>query len=391
MHAPDLNEAALPPSWRSGRYVTQAAGYRAFIPAPLPPVPPVRFDGAMQALMSRADQALGRLDGAVQTLPDADLFVFMYVRKEAVLSSQIEGTQSSLNDVLAAEAQIMSPDTPRDVNEVLNYVRSLNLGMQLLDSLPVSVRLVRELHRELLAGVRGQERSPGELRISQNWIGPGGAGLSQATFVPPPPHEVGPALSDWERFLHAEDELPALVKIGLAHAQFETIHPFLDGNGRVGRLLIALLLSEHKVLHRPVLYLSHYFRRHRTAYYDALQATRDRGDWEGWIEFFLTAVGEVAVEAASTARAIVDLRERHRRALAEHLGRGAASGLRVLEALYARPIVSVSDVQRVAGTTYQAANDLVARLEGLGVLREITGQVRHRRFRYEEYVRLFAG
>ncbi|MBA3890013.1 MAG: Fic family protein [Gemmatimonadaceae bacterium] len=375
---------------RAGRYVAQPTGYRAFMPASMPPEPPLEFDGAMQVLLSRADQALGRLDGAIQTLPDADMFVFMYVRKEAVLSSQIEGMQSSLHDVLAAEAELASADTPRDVGEVLNHVRAVNLGMRLLPTLPVSVRLVRELHRELLTGVRGQERSPGEPRTSQNWIGAGGVSLSEASFVPPPPHAVAAALGELERFIHAEDDLPVLVKIGLAHAQFETIHPFLDGNGRVGRLLIALLLAERGVLLRPVLYLSHYFRQHRSAYYEALQATRDSGDWEGWITFFLRAVGEVAVEATGTARAIVDLRERHRLAIGNDLGRSAASGLRVLESLYRRPIVSVADVRAVTGTTYQAANDVVARLEGIGVLHEITGQVRHRRFRYDDYVDLFA-
>lgn len=388
MDTADLNSPGA--TWRSGRYVSQPTGYRAFIPTPLPPSPPVAIAGRMQRLLSVADQALGRLDGAIQTLPDADLFVFMYVRKEAVLSSQIEGTQSSLNDVLAAEAEILTPGQGRDVDEVLNYVRALNLGVSLLPSLPVSVRLIRELHRELLTGVRGQERSPGELRTSQNWIGPGGAGLREATFVPPPPHEVGQALTDWERFVHAEDELPPLVKIGLAHAQFETIHPFLDGNGRVGRLLIGLLLSEREILHRPVLYLSHYFKRHRAAYYDALQSTRDSGDWEQWMEFFLRAVGSVAGEATSTARAIVDLRERHRRVITDELGRGAGSALRVLESLYARPIVSVAAVQAVTGTTFQAANHLVSRLEGLGIVQEITGNARNRRFRYESYVRLFA-
>lgn len=388
--APESQESVEDNQYRAGRYIRQASGYRAFIPAPLPPKPPIHISDRLQALLSRADISLGRLDGAIQTLPDSDLFVFMYVRKEAVLSSQIEGTQSSLNDVLAAEAQILSPEAPRDVAEVLNYVAAMNDGIARLATLPVSVRLIKELHERLLAGVRGAAKSPGEIRRSQNWIGAGGALLSDATFVPPPPDDVPQALSDWERFVHDDTPMPLLVKIGLAHAQFETIHPFLDGNGRVGRLLIALLLVERQVLQRPVLYVSHYFKRHRSLYYDRLQAIRDVGDWEPWIEFFLAAVGEVADEAASTARKIVELRERHRALVLRELGRGASSGLHVLEMLYSRPIVAVADVMAVTKTSYAAANNLVSRLETLGVLSEITGHARNRRFRYEEYVRMFS-
>jgi Fic family protein len=374
---------------RAGRYVRQPAGYRAFVPEALPPVPPVRMTSSLQAHLSQADRALGRLDGSIQTLPNPDLFVFMYVRKEAVLSSQIEGTQSSLQDVLAAEAQILSPDRPQDVTEVVNYVRAMNHGLDRLATLPVSVRLIREIHGRLLEGVRGAHLTPGEIRTSQNWIGPAGCTLSEATFVPPPPHEVARLLSDLERFLHAESDLPLLVKIGLAHAQFETIHPFLDGNGRVGRLLITFLLCEQKVLLKPVLYLSHYFKRHRQHYYDRLQAIRDAGDWEGWLAFFLTGVGEVSAQATDTARRILALREEHRRAIADQLGRAAGNGHRVLEYLYEHPIVSVADVQGLIGTTYTAANELVARLTTAGILQEITGYVRNRRFRYEAYVRLF--
>lgn len=348
------------------------------------------MDESLQLLLSRADRALGRLDGSIQTLPAAELFVFMYVRKEAVLSSQIEGTQSSLDDVLAAEAEILSQSAPRDIAEVLNYVGAMNHGLERLATLPVSVRLVRELHARLLTGVRGAERSPGELRRSQNWVGPSGALLADATFVPPPPEEVPQALSDWERFLHAEDTTPVLLKIGLAHAQFETIHPFLDGNGRIGRLLIALLLGEREVLHRPVLYLSHYFKRHRAQYYDSLQAIRDEGRWEEWIAFFLTAVAEVAEEATLTARKIVELRERHRTLIQGELGRATGSALRILESLYAKPIVSVKDIITVTGTTFAAANELVKRLVTLGILGEITGHARNRRFRYDEYVRIFS-
>ena len=302
-------EVTQPLRHRAGRYIAQPTGYRAFSPAPLPPQPPVRLEGELQGLLSKADRALGRLDGSIQTLPNPDLFVFMYVRKEAVLSSQIEGTQSSLQDLLAAEAHILSPGLPRDVDEVVNYVNAMNYGLARLAELPVSVRLIREIHQRLLQGVRGARLTPGELRRTQNWIGPGGCGLNEATFVPPPPHQVPEALGALETFLHAESDIPALVQIGLAHAQFETIHPFLDGNGRVGRLLISFLLCQREILVKPVLYLSHYFTRHRAEYYERLQAIRDTGDWEGWLAFFLRGVASVSLEATDTARRILALRE----------------------------------------------------------------------------------
>ena len=376
---------------RAGRYQRQATGYRAFIPAPLPPDPPLQLKGELQTLLSQADRALGRLDGSVSTLPNPDLFVFMYVRKEAVLSSQIEGTQSSLQDLLAAEADLFGPDTKtRDVDEVINYVRAMKHGLARLAELPVSVRLIREIHEHLLQGVRGSRLTPGELRRSQNWIGPGGCTLMDATFVPPPPEVVPEALGALETFLHRQDDLPALVKIGLAHAQFETIHPFLDGNGRIGRLLITFLLTECGILHKPVLYLSHYFKRHRQAYYEHLQAVRDHGDWEGWLAFFLRGVADVSAEAASTARRILALREEHRMAITAGLGRAAGNGHKVLETLFDRPIVSVADIESMTGTSYAAANKLVARLTELGILQEVTGYSRNRRFRYEPYVRLFS-
>lgn len=376
-------------STRAGRYIRQPTGYRAFIPARLPPEPALALTGDLPGLLSQADRAMGRLDGSVLTLPNPDLFVFMYVRKEAVLSSQIEGTQSSLQDLLAAEADLFDENMPRDVDEVVNYVRAMKHGLARLHELPVSVRLIREIHNELLQGVRGGRLQPGELRHTQNWIGPAGCTLATAAFVPPPPDEVPQALGELEAFLHRDDGLPPLVKIALAHVQFETIHPFLDGNGRVGRLLITFLLTEGGVLHKPVLYLSHFFRQHRQAYYDHLQAVRERGEWEAWLAFFLRGVIEVAGEAADTARRIQLLREQNRTAITERLGRAAGNGHRVLESLFDRPIVTVADVRALTGTTYAAANVLVARLAELGLLVEMTGYARNRRFRYEAYVRLF--
>ncbi len=374
---------------RAGRYVRQPAGYRAFLPAPLPPVPAVDLGGPLRDLLSGADYALGRLDGAVLTLPSPDVFVFMYVRKEAVLSSQIEGTQSSLQNLLAAEALLADPDAPTDVGEVINYVRAMNYGLSRLRELPLSVRLIREIHAELMRGVRGGRLTPGELRTTQNWIGPGGCSLREASFVPPPPHEVPAVLSDLERYLHSGDALPPLVRVGLAHAQFETIHPFLDGNGRVGRLLITFLLTEMNLLARPVLYLSHYFKRRRSEYYERLQAIRDAGDWEGWLAFFLTGVTEVSREAAQTAAGVLRVREDCRARIADQLGRAAANGHRILERLFDHPIIAVATVRDWLDVTPASANTLVNRLVDAGILREITGYSRNRRFRFDPYLRVF--
>jgi Fic family protein len=376
---------------RSGRLIRQDSGYTAFFPAPLPPRPPIALTGGLQSLLSNADRELGRLDGSIQTLPNPDLFVMMYVRKEAVLSSQIEGTQSSLQDLLAAEAKVFAVEDSRDVAEVVNYVKAMNYGLDRLKNLPVSVRLFREIHEKLLTGVRGSALTPGELRRSQNWIGPAGCTLADAAFIPPPPEEVPQALGDLERFLHQDDDMPLLLKIGLAHVQFETIHPFLDGNGRIGRLLITFLLCEREVLRKPVLYLSYYFKRHRQAYYDHLQAVRDSGDWEGWLAFFLRGIAEVSAQAAETARRILELREKHRTLITEHLGRAAGNGHRVLEHLYMRPIISVKEVRSITNTSNPAANQLVQKLVEQGIVNEITGRKRNRRFRYESYIRLFEG
>jgi len=375
---------------RSGRYISQPNGYSAFIPRPLPPDPAAAMDDEMLTLVSAADRALGRLDGSISALPDPDLFVLMYVRKEAVLSSQIEGTQSSLNDLLEAEAKILSPRRPADVGEVINYVGAMNYGLDRLKKLPVSVRLIREIHEKLLAGVRGRNRQPGELRTSQNWIGPSGCTLSEATFIPPPPGEVPQALSDLESFVHAEDPMPPLLKIGLVHAQFETVHPFLDGNGRVGRLLITFLLCERNILQTPVLYISHYFKRHRGKYYEMLQGTRGQGDWESWLKFFLTAVAEVSREASDTARRIVVLRERDRQKVMDSFGRAAGNGLKVLERLYSLPLVSVNQMAKTAGVSFPAASRLKDRFVEQGILEELTGRARNRRFRYSEYINLFS-
>jgi Fic family protein len=374
-----------PTSTRAGSFRRQGAGYDAFIPAPLPPDPPIEVEPDMLGLLSAADQAVGRLDGVIQTVPNPDLFVAMYVRREAVLSSQIEGTQTTLEDLLAAELEPSTPGLPDDVEEVVNYVRAMNYGLERLSTLPLSRRLVREIHAELLRGGRGAHRMPGEFRRNQNWLGAENAPIERATFVPPPVPEMESALDDFERFLHEETELPVLIHVGLAHAQFETIHPFIDGNGRVGRLLITFLLVHRGVLHRPLLYLSHYLRRNRAEYYDRLMAIRLRGDWEGWLRFFLTGVAETAFEATRTAQAILHLRERHRELVRKRAG---LNGVRLFDLLFDRPLINVNLVRDSLGISFATANKLVRHLEEVGVLNEITGGRRSRIFRYDAYLDL---
>ena len=384
--APAKNSKA---SRRTGHYQRQPTGYRAFLPTPLPPDPPIAIEGELQTLLSQADRALGRVDGVAQTLPNPDLFVFMHTRKEAVLSSQIEGTQSSLHDLLAAEAKFRPPGQPDDVREVLNYVNAMNYGLNRLAELPLSIRLIKEIHERLLAGVRGGNLQPGELRTSQNWIGPPGCTLNEANFVPPPPHEVLAMLGDLEKYMHRENNLPPLIQIGLIHAQFETIHPFLDGNGRVGRLLITFLLCQQKILLKPILYLSYFFKQHHMEYYAQLQSVRENDDWEGWLIFFLRGVVEVGAETTRAMRSILAMREQHRTLITTRLGRIAGNGLKVLEHLYQHPILPVGAVREITGTSYTAANHLVVELTEAGILEEITGRKRSRLFRYSQYLRIF--
>src|SRR2546428_59532 len=329
MFSSDLNMALHQTSTRAGHYVKQPTGYLAFIPSALPPNPRIRFDDAFLEVLSRADRAVGRLDGCAETLPNSELFVFMYIRKEAVLSSQIEGTQASLMDVLEFEATARE-GTTKDVSDVFNYVAAMKYGLGRLKSLPVSLRLIREIHAKLLANVRCA-RNAGEFRTTQNWIGPAGSPLKDAVFVPPPPVDMHTALDVMEKFLHAKDPMPYLVRAGIAHAQFETIHPFVDGNGRLGRLLITYMLCEHKILRKPLLYLSYFFKQNRSEYYDRLQAVRNMGQWEQWLKFFLRGIAEVAEEATMTARRIVQLREQHRKVVAQRLGRSAGRALTLME------------------------------------------------------------
>jgi Fic family protein len=377
---------------RSGQFIKQAAGYRAFIPAPLPPAPPLNIDTEMTRLLSDADWALGRLDGIATVLPNPDLFVSMYIRQEAVLSSQIEGTQSTLEDVLQFEIDSKGQDFPKDIEEVVNYVGAMNYGLERLKTLPLSLRLIREIHSKLLAGVRGSNRTPGEFRTSQNWIGPAGCTLANATFVPPPVHEMQVSLDNLEKFLHADD-LPLLIQCGLAHAQFETIHPFLDGNGRVGRLLITFLLCQKRALERPLLYLSHYLKQNRAEYYDRLTSIRTNGDWEGWLKFFIRGIHQVSREATDTARNILKIREGHRELLNERLSKDKLAATPYdfifLEYLFEQPITTVRMAEQRLNCTFVTAGKVVDRFVKLGLLEEVTGFQRNRRFRYAPYLALF--
>lgn len=377
---------------RGGTWVRQPGGFDAFVPTRLPPDPPLTYTGRMVGLLSRADQAVGRLDGEVRNLPNPDLFVAMYVRREAVLSSQIEGTQSTLEDLLAVELEPRIRDFSTDVNEIVQYVAAMNHGLERLNELPVALGLIKEIHRVLLAGGRGADKRPGEFRNDQNFIAPAGVRrIEEATFVPPPVapvDEMRLALNDLERFLNQPPpEMPSLIHVGLAHAQFETIHPFMDGNGRVGRLLITFLLVHQGILHRPLLYLSVFLKRHRSEYYERLMAVRERGDFEGWLEFFVTGVAETAEEATLKARAIVALREQHRALIQKH--RLPTNAFRLLDLLFDRPLVDIALVRDELGITFATANKLVESLQSLGLVKEITGRKRDRIFRFEPYLHFF--
>ncbi len=372
-----------PGSTRAGRFVRQQSGpegYSAFIPAALPPEPPLEFDPELYLALERASHALGRLDGVSASL-DPDLLLYMYVRKEAVLSSQIEGTQSTLTHLLQYE-NAEAPGVPEeDVREVSRYVAALQHGFdRMRGGMPISLRLIRKVHSVLLREGRGGNQAPGEFRRSQNWIG--GSRPSKARFVPPPPHEMMAALDNLERFLHDERErTPPLIKAGLAHVQFETIHPFLDGNGRIGRLLITLLLGAEGMLSQPFLYLSLYFKQNRADYYDALQRVRTHGDWEGWLRFYLVGVEEVAAQATATARALLALFEADRGRVRK-VGRGAASALSVYELLRQRVIVSIPRAAEATALSRPTVTAALERLTELGITREITGRARDRQFVY---------
>jgi Fic family protein len=346
----------------AGRLVRAAGGYRAFVPADLPPE--IHYDGELVLLLSRADAALSELSGLGRHLPNPHLLMGSYVRREAVLSSRIEGTRTNIEDLLREEvASGKSGRDPEDVREVRNYMTALRHGIERLKTLPLSLRLVRDIHRVLLEGVRGGESTPGEFRRSQNWIGPPGSTLAKATYVPPPPEELMAVLGKWEKFLHVRDRLPDLVQCGLMHEQFQAIHPFLDGNGRVGRLMIVLFLIERGRLTQPLLYLSAYFEKHRATYFERLQRVRTDGDWRGWLAFFLDGVATTAAEAVERARNLLELRERYRAQLLQ-----TAKGLILLDALFGNPYVTAARAAEILKATDPTARKVIGQLLNVGLL-----------------------
>ena len=375
-----------------GRYESASAGgerVRAFVPAPLPPDPALVLDGPLQRALEAATLALGRLDAVSLLLPDDTVFLYAYVRKEAVLSSQIEGTQSTLSDLLRFELED-APGVPfEDVVEVSNYVAALDHGLRRLgEGFPLSNRLIREIHAVLLSRGRGSGKAPGEFRRSQNWIG--GTRPGNADFVPPPHTAVPDCMAALERFCHADDGLPSLVRAGLAHVQFETIHPFLDGNGRVGRLLVALLLCNAGALRQPLLYLSLYLKQHRSRYYELLNRVRLTGDWEEWLAFFLEGVQVTAEGAVATSRRLAETFAADRAAIERGAGRRAGSALRVLDALKTRPVLSLAEACNRSGLSFPAAASAMQTLAGHGIVRELTGRPRNRLFCYDRYLSILA-
>ena len=367
--------------------VTKVGGedVRAFVPHALPPQPPLDLTGNRQLLLEQANVAIGRLDSVSSLLPDPQLFLYAYVRREAVLSSQIEGTQSSLSDLLLFEME-EAPGAPfDDVVEVSNYIAALNHGMaRLREGFPLCNRLLREMHERLMSRGRGSEKQPGDFRTSQNWIG--GTRPGNARFVPPPPHEVEPCMAVLERFLHDDQSgLPQLIRAALAHVQFETIHPFLDGNGRLGRLLIALLLHQGGLLAQPLLYLSLYFKQHRPVYYELLDRVRAQGDWEAWVDFFLEGVAQTAQGAVQTAQRLVALFDEDTRRTGD-TGCTVANTLRALAAFRQRPMLNLKQLGAGAHMTFPTASKAVERLVQAGIVRELTGQRRNRVFVYDAYL-----
>lgn len=383
-----MTETVPGKSTRSGRWEKQPGPepYYCFLPAPLPPDPPLKYSEKLLALTEKAGRALGRLDSITAHLPNPQILLYTYIRKEAVLSSQIEGTQSSLSDLLLFENK-ETPGVPAgDVGEVLNYVAALEYGLKRLKELPVSLRLIKEIHAILLKGGRGGSKEPGEFRRSQNWIG--GSRPGNARFVPPPPQEVIPALGALEKFIHGEPaQTPTLIKAGLVHAQFESIHPFLDGNGRLGRLLIPFIMIAEGALSSPLLYLSLYFKVRRAEYYEALQRVRMDGDWEGWLEFYLDGIAGTAGQAGDTAARLVSLFKEHGTAI-EGLGRSEGTALKVHELFKKRCILSLPVVSRELGVSFPTANKTLGKLRQLGFVKELTGKQRHRVFSYQPYLQL---
>lgn len=369
---------------RAGTFISQPSGYKTFKPKPLPPIPAVSYDSEMIELLSRADRMLGRLDGVTETLPDPELFVAMYVQKEAVLSSQIEGTQASLVDVFEGD---QSREKREDIGDIVNYVGAMNYGLERLKEFPLSLRLLREIHQVLLSSGRGSKRSPGEFRTTQNWIGAPGCTLREATFVPPSVPDMNEAMGELELYLHNDDELPPLIKIALVHAQFETIHPFLDGNGRMGRLLITFWLCQQKILSQPLLYISYYFKKNRQDYYDRLMVVRKTGDWEQWIKFFLRGIAETSEEAISTAKEILSLKK----VCEDMIVKSNNNYRQLLDLLFRSPVIDKQEVAERLNVSQPTANRIVEQFCELGILVDQKPESkRYKRYAFTKYLAILS-
>jgi len=376
-------------STRAGMLMNTTRGYSSFVPHNLPPDPPIVIDSEMQKLLSLADRKLGRLDGITQILPNPELFVAMYVKKEAVLSAQIEGTQASLVDVLNAPSTDSQPDQSyNEVSEVINYVNAMNWGLENLKTLPLSLRLIRNIHKILLEDVRGFNKNPGEFRKTQNWIGPQGCTLETATFIPPTVDEMQKAMGDLENYIYQDDDIPALIKIALIHAQFETIHPFLDGNGRMGRLLITFWLCQQEILSQPLLYLSYYFKQNRTEYYDRLMNVRTKGDWENWIKFFLRGVASVSDEATESAKNIISLQNYYSEMLYK-ADKSSGNYIALLNVLFEKPIITKKEISDLIGVSLPTAGSIVDIFSELGILCDYTPEKkRYKSYAFKEYLNI---
>ncbi|MFA6527393.1 MAG: Fic family protein [Candidatus Babeliales bacterium] len=373
---------------RSGKYVSQPTGYTSFVPNALPPTPPLTIDADLQKLLWDATLLLARLDGMAYTLPNTDLFITMYIKKEALLSAQIEGTQASLEDIFEFE-QGEKLDNINDVVEVVNYIKALHYGIARLETLPMSLKLIKELHATLLQGVRGAEKTPGEFKRSQNWIGAPGCNLTTASYVPPTPEDSLKALGDLELYMHQESKLPELINCALIHYQFETIHPFLDGNGRLGRLLITFYLYWKGILKKPLLYLSYYLKKNRQEYYDRLTLVRTKGNYEQWIEFFLKGIIETCNDAIENIKKILQLRETHQTLLYEKK-LSSPLAIMLLDKLFYTPLLDISDIQKAFNLSYPTASGLINQFEAIGILKEVTGKKRGRRFVYVHYLAILS-
>lgn len=372
----------------AGRWVEQPEGFQAFVPRELTKHIPFELDGQLLMLLSEADREIGRLDSIVDLIPNPDLYIGLFGRHEAVNSSKIEGTQTSISDLLLFEAGQDKEGTKSEQQEVWNYVEAMNYGLERLKELPFSLRLIREIHSKLLEGARGRNKSPGKFRVNQVHVGPPGLPISHARYVPPPPQQMKPLLENLETFLHQQSNIPVLIKCGIVHAQFEMIHPFNDGNGRIGRLLITFLLCWEKVLKRPLLYLSDYLSRNREEYYSRLKSVSDQGDWEGWIGFFLQGVKSVSLNATETGRKILSLRDEHRELIKNEMSK-SQSVFDLLESLYNHPVTNLSMAVEAMGKSRQTAHKALNKFTELGLLKEVTGQSRNRVYLYQPYIELF--